>query len=84
MVGQWLPAVAASLAGTLHHRQKVAVLRIIQHLGQWPGQPVVIAISIDVANALEGRVVLNSDAFVSHGDVPGFQRLAREHGLEAD
>ena len=70
MVRHRVAAVATGLACTLHHGQEVAVLRVVQHLGQRTGQPELVALVVDVADALEGGVVLVSDGFVRHLQSP--------------
>lgn len=84
MVSLRLPTVAAGLARSLQHRDKVAPLRVIQQRSQVARQPKFGTAVIALANALEGGVVLLGDAFFSHGDLRFSQRLARAHDWEGD
>ena len=58
MVRHRVATVAAGLTCTFHHGQEVAVLGVVQHLGQRTGQPELVALAVNVADALEGGVVL--------------------------
>lgn len=66
MVLYRLAAIAAGFLGPFDDGQEMAVLRIVQHACQLPCQPELVALVIDVADALETGMVLTRDGFFRH------------------
>lgn len=66
MVCYRLTTVEARLASTVHHGQKMAILRIVQHLGQRTCQPEFIALVIRMLDAFKGCVVLIGYFLIAH------------------
>ncbi len=70
MVGLGVAAVAAGFLGPFDYRQEVAVFRVLQHAGKLARHPVFVAVGIELADALEGLVVLVDDGFAGFFHTP--------------